>query len=208
MGQAEQQILQMLSDDVISAEEAGKLLNALKSKTMSPTAYNADESQDEAIEGEIVTPLSTAPPPELRRYRRLWLIPLLAAVGLILLSGIGLFFLYQAENPAFLGFLCLWPILVASMFAAVTLALAQRSTWLYLNVEDQSGTRIRLAFPLPLRVANWAVRIARPFVPGDQRAHLEMAASMASAIGISPDFEPIFIDLDDGRGDKVQIYIG
>ncbi len=208
MGQDEQQILQMLSDDLISAEEASKLLKALKTKTPAPSAYNADCTHDEALEGEIITPLSTSPPPELGRYRRLWLIPLLVAVGSILLSGIGLFFLYQAENTAFLGFLCLWPIFIAALFAAGILVLAQRSAWLYLNVEEQSGTRIRLAFPLPLGLVNWAVRIARPFVPGDQRTHLETAASLANVMGNSPDRAPIFIDVDAGRGAKVQIYIG
>ncbi len=198
----------MLSDDLISAEEAGKLLEALKTTTPAPPAYDAGDTHDEALEGEIITPLSANSPPELGRYRRLWLVPLLIAVGSFLMSGMGLFLLYQAENPAFLGFLCLWPIFIAALFAAGILVLAQRSTWLYLNVEEHSGTRIRLAFPLPLSLVDWAVRIARAFVPGDQLMHLETAASLANVMGNNPDRAPIFLDIDDGNGAKVQIYIG
>ncbi len=197
----------MLSDDLISAEEAGKLLEALKATTPAPREYDAGDTHDEALEGEIITPLSTSPPPELGRYRRLWLVPLLIAVGSFLMSGMGLFLLYQAENPAFLGFLCLWPIFIAALFAAGILVLAQRSPWLYLNVEEGSGTRIRLAFPLPLGLVNWAVRIARQFVPGDQRLHLETAASLSNVMANIPDRAPIFFDVDAGRGVTQQIYI-
>ena len=208
MGQAEQQILQMLSEGVISAEEAGKLLEALKTPAPEPSFYDVNPTQDEVLEGEIITPLSTTPPPELSRYRRFWLIPFLIAVGSILLSGMGLFLLYQAENPAFLGFLCLWPIFNAALLAAVLLILAQRSTWLYLNVEEQSGTRIRLAFPLPLSLVNWVVRIVRPLVPSGWIMHLETAASLANMMQDGPGREPIFIDVGDESGDKIQIYIG
>lgn len=208
MGQAEQQILQMLSDGVISAEEAGKLLEALKPEAPDPTIFDVESSFAEALEGEIITPLSTEPPPELSRYRRFWLIPFLIAIGSILLSGMGLFLLYQSENPAFLGFFFLWPIFLAALLSAGVLILAQRSTWLYVNVEEQSGARIRFAFPLPLSLVNWAVRIARSFLPADQFMHLETAASLANVMQNSPDREPIYINVDDNSGDRVQIYIG
>ncbi len=208
VGQAEQQILQMLSDGIISAEEAGKLLEALKSQGADPIIIDDDAPHGDALEGEIITPLSTQPPPELSRYRRFWLIPFLIAIGSILLSGMGLYLLYQSVNPAFLGFFCLWAILLGAFFSAVVLILAQRSTWLYLNVEEQNGVKIRVAFPLPLSLVKWAVRMARPFVPADQFMHLQMAASLVDMMQSSPDREPIAINVDDENGDRVQIYIG
>ncbi|GMQ79479.1 MAG: hypothetical protein BMS9Abin02_2076 [Anaerolineae bacterium] len=208
MGQAEQQILQMLSDGIISAEEAGNLLEALKSQGTDPIIIDANAPPGETLEGEIITPLSTQPPPELSRYRRFWLIPFLIAIGSILLSGLGLFLLYQSVNPAYLGFICLWAIFLGALFSAAVLVLAQRSTWLYLNVEERNGVKIRVAFPLPLSLVKWAVRVARPFVPTEQFMHLQMAASLVDMMQRSPDREPIAIDVDDGNGDRVQIYIG
>jgi len=208
VGQAEQQILQMLSDRIISAEEAGKLLEALKSQETDPIIVNADTPHKDALEGEIITPLSTQPPPELSRYRRFWLIPFLIAISSLLLSGVGLFLLYQSENPAFLGFFCLWAIFIGALFSAAILILAQRSTWLYLNVEEEYSTKIRLALPLPLSLVKWAVRMARPFVPAEQFNHLQNAAFLVDMMQSSPHREPIAINVDDENGDRVQIYIG
>jgi hypothetical protein len=208
VGQAEQQILQMLSDGIISAEEAGRLLEALKSQGVDPIIIDADAQHGDALEGEIITPVSTQPPPELSRYRRFWLIPFLIAISSILLSGMGLFLLYQSVNPAFLGFFCLWAIFLGAFCSAVVLILAQRSTWLYLNVEEQNGVKIRVALPLPLSLVKWAVRMARPFVPAEQFNYLQMAASLVNMMQSSPDREPIAIDVDDENGDRVQIYIG
>lgn len=208
MGQAEQQILQMLSDGIISADEARNLLEALKSQRTDPIIIDADTTSEDVLEGDIITPRSTEPPPELSRYRRFWLIPFLIAVGSILLSGMGLFLLYQSVNPAFLGFFCLWPIFIGALLSAAVLILAQRSTWLYLNIEERNGVKIRAAFPLPLSFVKWAVRIARPFVPAEQFMYLQLAASLVDMMQSSPDRDPIAINVDDGNGDRVQIYIG
>lgn len=208
MGQAEQQILQMLSDGIISAEEARNLLEALDSENAQPPPYPDGADQSDALEGEVITPYSSGPPPELGRYRRFWLIPFLLAVGTVLLSGLGIYLLLNSENPAILGFFCFGGIFFAGLLAALILLLAQRSTWLYLNIEERGGSRIRFALPLPLSFFNWVVRLARPFVPHDQFMLLQTAGSMVNIMQNDPNREPIEIDVDDESGNKVQIYIG
>ena len=154
MGEAEQQILKMLSDGVISAEEASVLLRSMKGPEEGQP-YHREEyrsDNDEVLEGEIITPGSRQPPPELLEIRRYYYIAAVIAFGSLILSAAGLYLLYQAENPAYLGFLCLWSMFLAALFVFVALLMSKRSTWLYLNVEEGNGSRIRFALPLPLGV--------------------------------------------------------
>jgi hypothetical protein len=210
MGESEQQILKMLSDGIITADEASNLLRTMNPNTEGQDAAPEGEpfSDQEVLEGEIITPGSRQPPPELLRIRRYWYIPTLIAVGSLVLSGAGLFLLYQSENPAFLGFFCLWGIFLMALLATVLLLMSHRSTWFYLNVEEAGGTRIRFALPLPLGFVDWIVRIARPFMPRGLAPYLDTAATFVKAMRDNPDSEPIMINVDEGTGAKVQIYIG
>jgi hypothetical protein len=205
MGEAERQILQMLEEGIVTAEEASNLLTALKPGDTVDTIAGDAVLRHETIADEG----PPRPPPNMDRYRRLWLIPLIVAGGSLVLASAGLVLMYQSsENVALLGFLCVWSIFIVALLATAVILLAQRSTWLYLNVEEKDGTRIRFAMPMPLGIVNWGVRMARPFVPKEQRANLEMAAAFATAMKDDPNREPISVDVDDEDGDKVQIYIG
>jgi hypothetical protein len=214
MGDSEQQILKMLSDGIITADEASELL-----RTMNPNAEDHDSAPegqseghpsgtDEVLEGEIITPGSRQPPPELLQIRRYWYIPTSIAVGSSVLSGAGLFLLYQSDNPAFLGFFCLWGIFLMALMASLLLLMSHRSTWLYLNVEERGGRHIRFALPLPLGFVHWIVRIVRPFLPRGLAPYLDTAATFVKAMRDNPDSEPIMINVDEGTGEKVQIFIG
>ncbi len=214
MGESEQQILKMLSDGIITADEASELL-----RTMKPNAEEQDAATEgapdgeqsgyqEVLEGEIITPGSRQPPPELLQIRRYWYIPTLIAVGSLIFSGAGLFLLYQSENPAFLGFFCLWGIFIMALLATVLLLTSFRSTWFYLNVEEAGGTHIRFALPLPLSFVDWIVRIVRPFLPRALAPYIDTAATFVKAMRDNPESEPILINVDEGTGEKIQIYIG
>jgi hypothetical protein len=214
MGESEQQILKMLSDGIITADEASKLL-----RTMNPNAEELDSApkgqsegdppgDQEVLEGEIITPGSRQPPPELLQIRRYWYIPTFIAAGSFILSGAGLFLLYQSDNPAFLGFFCLWGIFLMALLATLLFLMSYRSTWLYLNVEERGGTHIRFALPLPLGFVDWIVRIVRPFLPRGLAPYLDTAATFVKAMRDNPDSEPIMINVDEGTGEKIQIYIG
>ncbi len=95
-----------------------------------------------------------------------------------------------------------------ALLATVLLLMSHRSTWFYLNVEEAGGTRIRFALPLPLSFVDWIVRISRPFMPRRLAPYLDTAATFVKAMRDNPDSEPIMINVDEGTGEKVQIYIG
>lgn len=209
MGEAEQQILRMLSDGIISADEASQLLRSMKATDEASMDGEIDsQAYQDAIEGEIITPGARQPPRELFQIRRYYTVGTFVAIGSALLSGAGLYLLLQSENPAFLGLFCFLSIFLLSVMVAVLLLFSRGSTWLYLNIEEQSGSRIRFAFPLPLVVVNWFIRAARPFLPAAVIPYLETAAAFVQAVRNDPDKEPILINVDDGTGERVQIFIG
>jgi hypothetical protein len=147
--------------------------------------------------------------PNYSRFRRFWRIPFIIAAGSLLLSGLGLAFMYQAdERVAALGFLCIWSIFVLAFVATILILLARRAPWLHVRVQERDGQRIAISLPLPLQIAHWVLGVARYFVPKEQAMHLETAAAFVSAMQENPDQEPIIIDVDDDDGDKVEIYIG
>ena len=204
MGEAEERILEMLAGGTITAEEAEELLAVL-----------ASVDQSEPVTGDIVGAVEIqdakphSPPPDLSRFRRLWRIPLFIAMGSAIVSGAGLTLMYQSsEQVALLGFMCIWSIFIIALFVAVLLLMGRRSTWFYINVEEKDGHQFTFGMPMPLGLVNWSIKVARPFVPDKQAAHLETANAFVSVMKDDPEAAPIIIDVDDEDGDKVQVYIG
>ncbi|MGD8805158.1 MAG: hypothetical protein PVH65_04880 [Chloroflexota bacterium] len=206
MGEAHDQILKMLEEGKITAEEADRLLTAVgPEQGVGQVAGEAviTDLPDEELEA------APAVPSDYSRYRNLWRIPFIIAAGSLLLSGVGLALMYQAdERVATLGFLCIWSIFMLAFLATLLLLLARRAPWLHLRVQEQDGQRFAISLPLPLGLAHWIIGIARNFVPERQAAHLETAYAFVTAMRDDPEREPIIIDVDDDDGDKVEVYIG
>ena len=204
MGEAEDRILEMLSEGTITAEEAEELLAILTSDDQEePGSAGAIES----VEVQDAKPHT--PPPDLSRFRRWWRIPLFIAAASAVISGAGLVLMYQASDRiALLGFMCIWSVFIIALFTTVILLITRRSTWFYINVEEKDGSHFTFGMPMPLGWVNWIVKGARPFVPSKQAAHLETAGAFVSAMKDDPEAMPIVIDVDDEDGDKVEIFIG
>lgn len=205
MGEAEKQILKMLEEGRITAEEADKLLAAVGPEH--EVGYVAGETVlMPAVESDNVT----QPAFNADRFRnRFWRIPLFIALSSLILSAIGLGLMYQsAGDVAFIGFLCLWSFFLVAILATVFLLLIRNAPWLHVRIQEHEGNNFSISLPLPLSLANWGLSAARYFMPPDQAVHLETAAAFIEEMKTSPDREPIIIDVDDEDGDKVQVYIG
>jgi hypothetical protein len=199
----------MLEEGKITAEEADQLLAAI-----------GPERRASQVAGKLVITdapeqnpgVADAEPADYRSYgsfRGLWRIPFIIAASSLLLSGLGLAFMYQAdERVATLGFLCIWSVFLLGLLATLLLLSARRAPWLHLRVREQDGQRFAISLPLPLGLAHWIISIARNFVPAKQARHLETADAFVTAMRDDPRREPIIIDVDDDDGDKVEIYIG
>ena len=205
MNDAHEHVLQMLQDGKISAEDANKLLAALENSEQPP---HTDESTP--LTGEIVS--NPPDPPNFNRFRSFWRIPFIISGAFLLLFGLWLRSIYQSSGGAVtFGFICLWSFFMLALAATAVSYLSRQSPWLHVRVKSKDGPRVRLSFPLPVRIATAAIGFAQGFVPDSEKANLNMASEVLNSAWESftdGEGDPIFINVDDDDGDHVQVFIG
>jgi hypothetical protein len=204
------QILQMIEEKQITAEEGIKLL-----ETLSPTEDNTVEDVSTEVQTSVEvgsaenespdeTEAAPAPPLEPENLRRFWLIPL-AAGGLLSATGLAIILLIQLVSPGSFFLVCgLLPFLIG--LVAIVLAFWSRTArWLYVRVRGEQ--RITLGFPLPLRLTGWILRLVRPYVPQLEETALdEVILSLDE--GLTGE-GGLYVDVqDDEGGEHVQVFIG
>ena len=225
-----QQILQMLQEGRITADEASALLAALREGGTPPRtgAWSRGEESPAAVR-----PVSSSVPAELKRFRRLCQVPFFVSLGVLVLSGWGLYALYRQAGYRIapgVAWMLAWFILVTGVTA---LAFWMRlAPWLHVRVQacpvgaelrasperservpreqGKDRKRIAISLPLPLTLADWGIRLARRFVDDETARYLDMGAGLLKAMrGSRAELraEPIAIDVNEGN-EHVQVYIG
>ena len=197
MDDAYLKILQMIQDGTISAEEGARLLDAL-----GQGPQLADRSAGEVMPNEGAA--ATAPVGRPSWARWAWVYPLAAGLGLLAIAGI--FTGLVMRDGRQLGWLaCTLPPMV---LGALVMALAwwsRDARWLHVRVRD-GVKRINISLPLPLRLAAWGVRMARPWVPQLQDTAVdELILSLAEADsreGI------LAVEVNEGADEQVRVYLG
>ena len=71
--------------------------------------------------------------------------------------------------------------------------------------EGSSPRNIVISFPLPLRLAGWLLRTFRKRIPGLENTNIDEI--ILALEHISPE-NPFSIEVDEGNGEHVEIYIG
>jgi hypothetical protein len=210
-----QQILQMLQEGKITADEASELLAALQPGNPPPGLGEGRGGGWSRESGEVEEPLQAAPsraPPDLKRFRRLCQILFYVALGVLVLSGWGLYAVYRhAEYEVTSGFVWMLVLFVLAVGVTAITFWMRMVPWLHVRVQEgDGGKRIAISLPLPLTLAGWGMNLARHFVKDEAVAHLDTAAellkAMKGSLGTSK-ADPIAIDVDDD-GQRVQVYIG
>jgi hypothetical protein len=202
-----QQILKMIDEGKITAEEGLKLMQAL----------NEDEPEDEAALEPVETVTGGEPASEKRgedpyfasrinRFRSLWAIPLW--VGVLITVGAA-YWMYTSLQHAGFGFwfYCAWlPFLLG--VAVVALAFSSRtSRWIYVNVKQKPGEypqRIVITFPLAL--VSWILALVGKRIPANQKGVTDDV--LRAIFDSTKSDEPFFVDVHDDDGEDVQVYIG
>ncbi len=202
--EARNQILQMVQDGVVTAEQAQELLQALQSPSDTP-----QDEPSPVLTGDVIQP---EPAPDMDRFRRFWQYPFFIALFALLLTGLGLRALYQSSEGAItLWFVCVLSVFIL-LFALTSLAfMSRRSAWLHVRMKEKKGRKIAISLPLPMGLARWVMNIARGFVPNKEQANLDVASEFLQAAQDdlrSPGAEPLMINVDDEDGDQVQVFIG
>jgi hypothetical protein len=206
MGDAQRQILQMLQDGKVTADQAMELMQALET---AEAPGDAKGDSDEVLTGEVIRP---TPPPNMDRFRRFWQIPFFIAFAALIISAVGLRSLYQSTEGAItFGFVCVWSIFILMFVLTLLAFFSRQATWVHVRVNERGGKSIAISLPLPLGLASWGLSIARSFVNEEMRQTIDMAADFLDAARQNLNTvasDPLVINVDDDNGDRVQIYIG
>lgn len=225
-------ILEMIESGKISAEDGLRLLQALPEaedeETADPletvpstappyaeepdaTAFGAALPMGEpvvTVEDGFASESAETGAPDFNRWRGFWVIPLWVGVGITIAGSLLMFW---AAQTAGLGF---WFFCAGVPFALgiVLLALAWQSRtarWLHLRVKQKPGewpSTFAISFPLPIRMFSWFMRTFRQYIPGMETAPVDDL--LASLEGSTSPENPLYIEVEEDDGERVQIYIG
>lgn len=229
-------ILGMIESGQISAEQGIALIQALEASEAAPaleeeTSSPADATGEPPLVSSSPEVTSPAPPPPaeevfspqpedpqpqpaaspaspaMQKFRHFWLIPLWIGIA-ITVGGAGLMYTaYRASGIGF-WFACMW---FPFLFGVFVLALAwatRNAPWLHVRVHQKPGEspqNIAISFPLPLRLSAWFLRIFRGRIPHMENTNLDEI--VMGLENITPD-HPFSVEVDEGDGERVEIYIG
>jgi hypothetical protein len=204
----------MIEEKQISPDKGIQLLEALSAGEKVAAEQTAAGHKGEpassfpvpVAESESLGETVALPPaaPDFSGFRNLWTIPL-AAGAVLSAVGLGFIVLIQMASPGSFFLLCGGiPLLLGLM--TVLLALWSRTArWLHIRIRGEQ--RISLSFPLPLRLAGWVLRLARPYIP-----HLEETGLDEIILALDEGLvggEGFYVDVqDDKDSEHVQVYVG
>ena len=206
-----QQILKMVENGKISADEAMNLMKALDESSVKMEIIEGAPASSSGSEAESNSTKPSAPEFEevARRARRLWQIPLWIGVTITVLSAYWMYTLVNASNYGFWFYFAWLPLILGILMIAL-FASSLTSRWLYVNVEQAEGEwprNVTLGFPIPLGLASWFLRNFGNNIEGLRQANVDEIIEILSK-GISAK-EPLIVNVDEAEhGERVQVYIG
>ncbi|MBT3337811.1 MAG: hypothetical protein HN855_06650 [Anaerolineae bacterium] len=205
INEEKKQILKMVEDGKITAEEAIELLKAVE----------LDDVEDEADVFETeASPSSTFEPDEnlgaiADKVRSFWRIPLWIGVGFTVFGGLWMMSAMRASGFGF-WFYCAWLPFLLGVLVVATAAGTRTSRWLFVHIKQAPGKtpqNITFGFPLPLRFGAWVLRNFGHMIPGVEATGAE---EILGAMAETPAGEStLIVDVHDTEDhEHVQIFVG
>lgn len=207
------QILQMVAEGKISAEEAASLMRALDEAPDEHTDHEA-EAEVEVFESPAGRSYERTEAPEFdaikARARRFALIPLWIGIFVTVFSAWIIYAIQQNAGTNFWFYCMILPL----MFGVLLIALGaggRNSRWIYVDVDRRDARpgdgprRITLGFPIPLGFVAWFFETFGHNIQGMSKGRAQGIVEMMKATRDSD--EPMMINVDDDDA-HVQVYIG
>ena len=199
-------ILQKVENGEISLEEASKLLGDLDQGFVE-TDQEYD-LQTSPVESDMTNAsLSKKEKPTWSFV--FWLIPLFLGVLLTIFSSNWLYQNYASSGLGYKFWLSWIPFLIG-IFMIYFAWMLQKARWIHINVKQPKGEspqRIFIALPLPFQLIGFFLRIFKgKFSSKVSSFNIEEILETIDH-QIKKD-EPLYIDVNDEDGTKVEIYIG
>jgi len=205
-----QKVLEMVAAGTISAEEALRLLDALDStsgETPGPEMADPTSNFSPSRFEDVLPPPPPVNPPdpeEIRRWKRWWIIP--AGVG-ALTFVLGAWWMYAVWGGFWV--LCASVPLLLGLFLLILGVTSRKGLWLHLRVQQPPGEtprRIIISFPIPVRLTAWGLRLVSPFIP--QARGMDLGGMLLTLADEAKGGTPLLVDVDEGDGERVQVFIG
>ncbi len=205
MSEATLEVLRMIEEGTITAEEGERLLAALSRGT---------RAGEQLEEGTSSPPTSGSTPIEEENgrmpggppagWQRFWIYPMMGGIALLALMGSLTDRLIGGGSR--LGWLaCTIPLMIFGGLVAGVAWWSTGARWLHLRIRDE-GKHIKISLPLPLRLAAWLVRLVRPWVPQLQETAVdELILSLAE---VDTEEGILMVEVAEGEGERVQVYFG
>ena len=199
------QILKMVEDGKISANEAMTLIKALE--------QNPAEAEMEVLEAAPASSSERNDAPEFeevkQRARRFAMIPLWIGVGITVLFAGLMYWAMQSSGFGFWFYCLTFPFLLGVLLIAIS-AGGLSSRWLFVDVHQKPGEkpgRITLGFPMPLGLVAWFMKNFGQYIQGVGRERADEIAEMIKLTASSN--APLIVNAqDDEDGERVMVYIG
>jgi hypothetical protein len=208
----QKQILKMVEDGKITADEAMQLIRALDAASAEDEIEVIETESSSGSEFEAVDDLRGDAMPEFEevkaRARRYAMVPLGIGVVFTVLASYWLFVLVQNSNYGF-WFACAWfPLLLGVLLVALS-AGGMNARWLYVNVEQEPGEwpqHITLGIPVPLGLLSWLLRNFGHYARDMDRQRVD---DILTLLKTADTHGPLIVNVDEGdHGECVQVYIG
>ena len=204
-----EQILKMIEDGKITAQEGLNLIQALGDEPEDdlpelPAGDDVPAFVTEAAPGE-----RTADPEfdrRVNRYRSLWMIPLVFGVAVTVAGAYWMYAALQASGFGFWFYCAGLPFLLGVLVTAAAFS-SRTSRWIYVNVKQKPGeTPQRIVIAFPLSIVSWLMQFAKGYVPEHERGVVDEV--MGAVFQSTKSSEPLMVDVEEEDGEHVQVYIG
>jgi hypothetical protein len=228
-------ILKMIEDGEISTEEGTKLLLEIDNSAEKPetaTTFmsilekieSGDLSPDEGIDQLNMSNLSaqigisassegegdvhTTPPKiseeELNRWKHWWTYPMYVGIGIVVLSTLWMNSAQQNSGYGF-WFFCSWFPLALGVLLISLSWLSQKGPWIHVRVRGEKDN-VAISLPAPLGLVGWGLRTFGHYIPHLDRTSVdEIITALDQSIKGDT---PLYINVDEGEGEHVEVFIG
>lgn len=212
-----QQILKMIDDGKISAEQGLALMQALIEEPedelidgQEPTAEPAVEVLGNSDQSSQTVPDASRSNQDFERkiagYRRLWVVPMVIGVVTTILGAWWMFAAMQAGGMGFWFYFAWLPFLAGVMTTAISFS-SRTSRWIYINVKQKTGeTPQRIVITFPLSVVSWIMGFVKFSVPDPEVGAVNEV--MNAVFQSTKTSEPLLVDVQEENGEHVQVFIG
>ncbi|HSM25757.1 MAG TPA: hypothetical protein VK856_12910 [Anaerolineaceae bacterium] len=199
-------ILQKVENGEISLEDASKLLGELDQGVV--VADHNTFLKTPPIEPDPVIPSSGKKEKPSWSFV-FWLLPLFFGVLLTIFSSNWLYQNYLSSGLGFKFWLSWIPFLIG-VFMIYFAWLLQKARWIHINIKQPKGEspqRILIALPLPFQLLGFFLKIFKGKIPS-KVSSFDIEEIIGTIDQQIKKDEPLYIDVNDEDGTKVEIYIG